>query len=88
MYILSAFDFQSCPQSSWEEKYQVKGKSLSLTQIRNYGRQILEVDRCYFLYMYKGVHEGAIASAAPPEIGIRIKYIILVSLYLSIVLNA
>ena len=80
MYILSAFDFQSCPQSSWEEKYQVKGKSLSLTQIRNYGRQILEVDRCYFLY--KGVHEGVIASVAPPEIGVRIKYIILVPLYL------
>ena len=44
MYIPSAFDFQSRPQSSWEEKYQVKGKSLSLAQIRNYGRQVLEVD--------------------------------------------
>lgn len=34
--------YGSRPQSSWEEKYQAKGKSLSLTQIRNYGKQILE----------------------------------------------
>ena len=36
--------FQSRPQSPWDDKYQVKGKSLSLTQIRNYGRQVLEVN--------------------------------------------
>jgi len=34
--------YGSRPQSSWEDKYQVKGKSLSVTQIRNYGRQVLE----------------------------------------------
>ncbi|XP_078356019.1 slowpoke-binding protein-like [Oculina patagonica] len=34
--------YGSRSQSSWEDKYQVKGKSLSLTQIRNYGRQVLE----------------------------------------------
>lgn len=41
--LLSSFHCQSRPQSAWEDKYQVKGKPLSLTQIRNYGRQILEV---------------------------------------------
>ena len=40
---MCSFHFQSRPQSAWEDKYQVKGKPLSLTQIRNYGRQILEV---------------------------------------------
>lgn len=34
--------YGSRPRSPWEQKYRVKGKSLSLTQIRNYGRQILE----------------------------------------------
>ncbi|KAM7449617.1 hypothetical protein ABFA07_002536 [Porites harrisoni] len=34
--------YGSRPQSSWQQKYQAKGKSLSLTQIRNYGRQVLE----------------------------------------------
>lgn len=34
--------YGSRPKLPWEQKYQVKGKSLSLTQIRNYGRQVLE----------------------------------------------
>lgn len=34
--------YGSRPQSSWVEKYQARGKALSLTQIRNFGRQVLE----------------------------------------------
>ena len=42
-YLKFIFYFQSRPQSSWVEKYQARGKALSLTQIRNFGRQVLEV---------------------------------------------
>lgn len=34
--------YGSNPKSSWDQKYQVKGKPLSLIQIRSYGRQVLE----------------------------------------------